>query len=253
MDKKDRPMISLITATFNSGKTLEKTIQSVINQSYKDFEYIIIDNVSQDDTIKIIQKYENHISSFISEPDRGIYEAWNKGVQRAMGEWIAFLGSDDVLYPDALEKYALCLSQNPDINFISSRIVLYWGEKKIRTIGEKWDWKKFQHKMNIAHVGALHHKSLFETYGLFNPSFRIVGDYEFLLRVGKNLKPGFLPDTTVEMQIGGASWLNKKTLQECRKAKIANKIKKRIADIDYYIALLRMCVKKTLIFFGYLK
>lgn len=100
--------VSIITASYNSEATLEATIESVYNQTYQDIEYIIIDGGSSDKTVSIIQKFEPLFSGrlkWISEPDKGIYDAWNKGLEIATGEWIAFLGSDDIYLPDSIHKY----------------------------------------------------------------------------------------------------------------------------------------------------
>jgi glycosyltransferase involved in cell wall biosynthesis len=94
----DTPLISIVTVVYNGASTLEQTILSVINQTYKNIEYIIIDGGSTDGTIDIIKKYEKHLAYWVSEPDEGIYDAMNKGIDKATGEWINFLGSDDVIY-----------------------------------------------------------------------------------------------------------------------------------------------------------
>ena len=95
------PFFTVITASFNSEKTIDKTIESLLNQNYTNFEYIIIDGNSKDSTLEIIKSFEqkfkekNITYKFISEPDKGIYDAWNKGIKLSDGEWISFLGSDD--------------------------------------------------------------------------------------------------------------------------------------------------------------
>src|SRR6266436_7822019 len=103
--------ISIVMATYNAGKYLESALQSIIQQNYPCLEIIMIDGKSQDNTLSIINKYQKNISFWKSEPDEGIYDAWNKGVAISTGEWIMFLGSDDVLLPDSLISYS---------NFINS-------------------------------------------------------------------------------------------------------------------------------------
>lgn len=199
--------ISIVMATYNAGKYLESALQSIIQQNYPGLEIIIIDGKSQDNTLNIINKYQKNISFWKSEPDEGIYDAWNKGVAISTGEWIMFLGSDDVLLPDSLISYSNFINSiNVDIDFISSKM-LYTDKnmKPFRTMGWKWEWPKSQLEMTIAHTGALHSKKLFTKVGKFNTSYKIVGDYELLLRAGKNLRTAFLDKVTVKYRDGGVS------------------------------------------------
>jgi glycosyltransferase involved in cell wall biosynthesis len=199
--------ISIILATYNAGKYLENALQSIIQQNYPSLELIIIDGKSQDDTLSIIRKYQEHITFWKSEPDKGIYDAWNKGIEMSTGDWIMFLGSDDKLLPDSLISYSDFInSTETDVEFISSRM-LYTDEnmKPYRTLGWKWEWPKFQLEMTVAHTGSLHSKKLFDKYGKYNTDYKICGDYELLLRPGKNLKTSFLDKITAMYREGGAS------------------------------------------------
>jgi len=103
ISKNTKPLISIITVVKNNEKYLEETIQSVVNQNFKNFEYIIVDGKSTDGTIEIIKKYNNKIDYWISENDKGIYDAFNKGLDIANGNLIGFVNSDDILTPNALE------------------------------------------------------------------------------------------------------------------------------------------------------
>ena len=199
--------ISIILATYNAGKYLESALQSIIQQNYTCLEIIIIDGKSQDDTMSIINKYQKNISFWKSEADEGIYDAWNKGIEISTGEWIIFLGSDDVLLPDSLISYSNFInSLNAEVDIISSKM-LYTDKnmKPYRTMGWEWEWPKSQLEMTIAHTGALHSKKLFERVGKFNTNYKIVGDYELLLRAGKNLRAAFLNKVTVMYRDGGVS------------------------------------------------
>jgi len=117
-------MYSIIIATYNSANTLAEAIQSVLQQTLKDFELIIIDGKSSDGTLEIIKSYEKEITYWISEKDKGVYDAWNKGIKIAKGEWICFLGSDDIMLPTTIEKYNDFIITNIDrrFEFISSKI-----------------------------------------------------------------------------------------------------------------------------------
>jgi len=211
---------TVITSVLNGQNNIECTIKSILEQNYINFEYIIIDGGSTDNTIKIINTYKDKITDIISEPDEGIYDAWNKGLKLATGEWICFIGSGDLLARDALEKYNTYIEQNPGLEFISSRIELIDEEENvIRVLGDPWRWKRFKKYMNTLHVGGIHHQSLFEKYGNFNTDFKIAGDYEMLLRARGNLKAGFLDYTAVKMRLGGISASDVSVFDEVEKAK----------------------------------
>ena len=202
-----RPLVTIITVVFNGAATIRNTIQSVINQDYENIEYIIIDAGSTDGTLDIIREYDDVIDYWVSEPDHGIYDAWNKGVSLAAGEWVAFLGADDTYLDGAIAAYISLISTlgNVQIDYISSRANLVLNSKVLRIIGHKWNWQSFQKWMNVAHVGSLHHKSLFEKYGLYDLSYKVCGDYELLMRPQSKLQAAYLDLITVNMSIGGAS------------------------------------------------
>lgn len=215
------PLITVITVVFNAGETLEKAILSVINQSYCNVEFIVIDGGSTDDSLDIIKKYQHAIDYWVSESDAGIYDAWNKGVRLASGDWIAFLGADDAYTDGAIEAYASFISNCLDtkLEYVSSRVNLVNHTTKLRVVGTPWRWKIFRKYMNVAHVGSLHRWTLFEKYGLFDDSYRISGDYEFLLRAGSTLRADFLDYITVDMLVGGVSDANILVFSETTRAK----------------------------------
>lgn len=238
------PFFSIVIATYNSEFFLERTLKSIINQDFENYELIIIDGLSNDNTMSIVGKYKKYISTIVSEKDHGIYDAWNKGVNLSKGEWIMFVGSDDLLYLDALKNYHDFVKSNPkDYNYVSSKVQLIDEKENIlRVIGRPWNWQIFKKYMCVAHVASIHHHSLYEMYGLYNTNYKITGDYEFLLRVGKKLKGGFFDKITAKMQIGGVSNMNNKVFIETYKAKIDNnsrsvllaKCDDLIARIIYY-------------------
>jgi glycosyltransferase involved in cell wall biosynthesis len=201
------PLITIITVVFNGAATIEKTILSVSGQSFRNFEYIVVDAASNDGTIGILERLSDRIDYWRSEPDAGIYDAWNKGVRWARGQWIGFLGADDEYYADALENYARFLSSHDDgtLQYASSRLDLVRDGRVLATVGKAWSWPAFSRYMTVAHVGSLHHRSLFEQYGLFDAGYRICGDYELLLRPRAALRAGFLATTTARMALGGVS------------------------------------------------
>lgn len=220
-------MISIITATFNSQDTIVNTLESILNQTDTNFEYIIIDGKSNDNTLKIINQYKLKFElkkiqlTIISEKDKGIYDAWNKGIKIAKGNWVSFIGSDDSFYPDAIENYNNIVKQHRNLEYISSKVELIENKKLIKIIDGIWDWRVFRKYMNVAHVGSLHSKNYFKKYGNYNTNYKIAGDYELLLRAKDKLKYYFLNKFTVKMDANGIS--NDQiynTLLETKRAKI---------------------------------
>ncbi len=249
---KINPKITIITASFNSSKTIGQTIQSVLNQSYKNIEYIIIDANSSDNTINVIKSFESFFSDnfiWLSEPDNGIYDAWNKGVKLSSGDWIMFVGSDDILCKDSVISYVEIINNNPGLNFISSKCCLVNKDLlPLRIYGNKWNFIMNKYCV-IAHVGSLHHKSLFIEKGYFNNNYKITGDYDFLLRCRDIISPYFIPKVTAFVREGGISGRNIfKVSKERLHVKIANKTRNKIlCYYDYIITILKFFVRNLIL------
>lgn len=205
------PMISIVVAVFNGKATLQQCIDSVALQTYRNRELIIIDGGSTDGTVELLKANRGKIANWISLPDRGIYNALNKGVSRAQGDWICFLGADDYLWDDqVLEKMAGQLEQLPaDIRIAYGQVMIVHADgESLYPVGEPWTEikGKFKQVMCIPHQGVMHRRSLFEQHGQFDESFRIAGDYELLLRELKTGDAAFIPEVIVAAQrIGGIS------------------------------------------------
>ena len=206
------PFFSIVTASYNSEKTISDTIESVLNLDFQDFEYIIIDGNSSDSTLEIIQSFAPKFEvkgvsyKFISEKDKGIYDAWNKGIQLSSGEWISFLGSDDSYLSNALQLYFSEIHKNKTINYISSQVNLTNEKGRVLSVfGKKYDWKNVLSDINIAQVGSFHKKELFKNVGLFSTDYKIVGDLDFYIRCKNTIKPGYFKSITANMQNGGVS------------------------------------------------
>lgn len=198
----------MVTVVYNAVNTIDRAIESVWQQTERDFEYIVVDGGSSDGTATKLREHSNKLSYWISEPDSGIYNAWNKALERARGQWISFLGADDQYAPDALQQYDAAIQANPSAEFVSSRVQLMHGSSPIRTIGKPWNWRSFSRYMTVAHVGAQHKRSLFDVAGNFDEHYRICGDYEFLLRFKSRLHAAFLNRVTAHMGSGGISSSN---------------------------------------------
>lgn len=198
--------ISLIIATYNAENTISRCLDSIRKQKLDSVELIIIDGGSKDQTLNIIQQNKDIIDHYISEPDKGIYDAWNKGIKLSNGNWIMFLGADDWLVDDFFDFYLnLISSQNCfcfDIITAKADIVDENGGLMF-VYGEKYKWNIFGYRMNISHGTTLHNKSLFSEIGEFDIKYKICGDYDFLLR--KKLNALFCDRVMIKMQYGGMS------------------------------------------------
>ena len=242
-------LFTIVTVTFNSEKTLKKTIESILLQETSNFEYIIIDGESADNTVGIIKLYEPEFKkrqipfTWLSEKDTGIYDAFNKGINLAKGTYISFLGSDDMYVPNALSLYTDQIVKHAvDVDFVHS--VVKVDNRKI--ISDRWEWKHFRKAMNVAHVGAFHHKDYFSKYGNYNTNYKIAGDYELLLRAKKHLKTHWFNEVTAIMADGGVSNRQIKNVYiETTKAKInSGKMNYVIAKLQYFKWMFKYNVKK---------
>lgn len=221
------PLISVIVAVFNGKATLQQCIDSVAQQTYPNKQLIVIDGASRDGTVELLQANSDKLSYWVSEPDRGIYHAWNKGLAQARGEWVCFLGADDYFHDNTvLERMAPRLAAlPPDIRVAYGQIELLDADGTVRqTIGEPWPQvrERFRQDMCIPHVGTMHRRSLFELHGPFDESFRIAADYELLLRELKTGEAAFMPNIiTAAQRFGGVSTqpgINLRVLREAWRA-----------------------------------
>lgn len=201
-----RKIISIVIATYNSGATLEECLNSIFTQTNSGASIFIVDGNSTDNTNDIIRKYRSKIEYYISEPDNGVYDAWNKILPYIETDWVMFLGSDDVLHLDAVECYIRHIEENKDVNLVLSKAELIGDNKEfIRVIGEPWDLEKFKRYMNVVHTGSVTHISLFSQFGKFNSKYKIAGDYDFLLRCSQEVRAGFINSSMMKMRHGGLS------------------------------------------------
>jgi glycosyltransferase involved in cell wall biosynthesis len=250
---KSSPLITVIVAVFNGAKTLQQCINSVAHQSYPNKELIIIDGGSNDGTVDLLKANNEQIKYCISEPDKGIYSAWNKGLSQAKGDWICFLGADDYFWDaQVLERMAELLEKlPPDIRVVYSKIMLLNNDgEAMYPIGEPWGKIKdrFKQVMCIPHQGVMHRRSLFEKNGLFDESFRIAGDYELLLRELKKGDAIFIPDLiTTGMRQGGISSNPENSLVTMRELRLAQQMHgQRLPGLIWLPAMARVYVRLLL-------
>jgi len=238
--------VTVITAVYNAAPTLKFCLESVMAQDYPDIEHILMDGASTDGSIEILKQYDEHIL-WKSEPDKGIYDAWNKALALATGEWIAFLGADDMLLPGAIRSYMNEANLKPDSEYICSQVRLLYPSGATKVIGQPWSWPDFQHHMTTAHVASFHRRSLFQRYGVYDASYKIVGDYELLLRPGPLLKTHYMPIITAEMRTGGASD-SFSSLHEAERAKVMAGGRNRVlARLDLFLATIKLSIRRMLI------
>ena len=174
---------SIVIATYNSGKTLRQTLDSIRRQTYENIEVIVIDGMSTDDTIEIVAEYNDTVNKFISEKDTGIYNAFNKGINLATGDYICFIGSDDCYcHYGVFEDISRILDSISEVNILSSPIICVdeenHSEHKMKNKYTKEEI--FSGKM-LPHPGLMVKRSIMERYG-FNETYKIVSDYDFILR-----------------------------------------------------------------------
>lgn len=225
------PLVTIIIAVFNAEKFLQQCINSVTNQTYTNKQLIVIDGGSTDKTLEIIKMNQGVIDYYVSEKDRGIYHAWNKGLDKARGEWICFLGSDDYFYDNHALKNMLIRIQYTvpeEVQIVYGQVSLVNDDgKQLEILGEDWMLIKDRFKlvMCIPHPAVLHHRALFEEKGKFDEQFKIAGDYEMLLRVLKSEDAHSVMDViVVAMRVGGVSSNPKNAIRSLKEMRLAQKM-----------------------------
>lgn len=201
--------ITIITVCYNSASTIEKTILSVANQTYKNIEYIIIDGNSKDETVAIIKKYKNIISNWISEPDKGLYDAMNKGIEMASGDLIGILNSDDVFNNELVLEEVVNFHQKNTIDASVGNILQHKESGKIiRLYSSKyWGPEKLKIGFMPPHPSIFFKKELFKKFGNYELGFKIGADYELITRffLKNNITWKYSGITTTAMLVGGLS------------------------------------------------
>jgi glycosyltransferase involved in cell wall biosynthesis len=231
-------LVSIITIVYNAKKTLEQTILSVINQTYPNIEYIIIDGGSTDGSVDIIKKYEHQINFWISEKDRGISDAFNKGIAKATGELVGIINADDWYETDAVQTI---------VNSYSSRIHVYCG--MVSMISEKGvvqkvrmsDDKKLNYGMYIMHPTTFVKRVLYERIGNFDVEYRYAMDYDLILRVRSS---GYsilcIPTKIACMRVGGIS-----SDMEVANLEVIRIMKKHFSTFEYILGLIYTKLNST--------
>ncbi|MCS5489190.1 glycosyltransferase family 2 protein [Algoriphagus limi] len=221
--------VSIITVTYNSALTLQDTIDSVASQDYPDIEYIVVDGGSQDGTVELIQKNQDTISQWISEPDNGLYDAMNKGIRMATGDVVGIINSDDFYHrPDSISQIVNAFQEfgtqcvYGDIRFVNPKNL----EKTVRYYSSgRFAKHKFKRGIIPAHPTFFTYKKNFEKYGYYRTDYQIAADFELLVRFlhKHHLSHHYLPLDIMKMRTGGLStrsWkstliINQEDLRAC--------------------------------------
>lgn len=238
------PLVSVIVAVYNGAKTLQRCIDSVSDQTYLNKELIIIDGGSTDGTIEILRSNQDKITYWQSGPDNGIYDAWNKALCHARGDWICFLGSDDYLWKsNVFEEIMphLARAESQGMRMAYGQVARVTENNEISCVdGNSWEYTRrgivIDGICTFAHQGMFHHRSLFELYGKFDESFRIAGDYELLIRVFKDGGDAYFINGLIVagMQIGGITANTIKLIKETARARQKNQL--RVITIPWLIS-----------------
>jgi len=236
-----KPLVSIITVVYNGELTIEKSIQSVQNQSYGNVEHIIIDGGSTDKTVEFIKNYNDVIYYWTSEPDKGIYDAMNKGLKIAQGDFIAILNSDDYYLPNAIELSIQEIEEtNSDYSFAEVRYIN--SKAKICPISPLEQNKIYQ-EMLYPHVSAVISKKIYDEVGYFDTNFKIAGDHDMALRIHlNNYKYCYVSEVIAELERGGVSSSN-----ESNKESLAVVVKNGKSKIGAYLTYYKQLIKVHLI------
>ena len=222
--------ISVITVCFNSANTIARALQSVVEQDWTHIEHIVIDGASTDGTVRVIEQYLTGIAQFISEPDRGIYDAMNKGLALATGDIICFLNADDFYASTNVLSLVASTIQSSELDALIGDVGFFRSDDVNRIVrryrSDRFSPKRLAWGWMPAHPALFMKRSVFERIGYFKTDYQIAGDYEHVVRAFAtgNLRYQHLPVILVYMQMGGVSTmgfratirLNQEILRACR-------------------------------------
>lgn len=235
---KTAPVISIVTIVFNGEKHLEQTIQSVLDQNYPSLQYIIIDGGSTDHSLDIIKKYEKDLYFWVSEKDKGISDAFNKGIAHATGDIVGIINADDWYEPKSFERVARQMG-DADISFGD---VQFWKNEQKEFI-QKGNFDLLSKEITIIHPTVFVKRKAYETYGGFDLKYRCAMDYDLLLKLKVNqCRFEYLPFTIANMRWGGlsdSSWITgcRETMEIKNKYFPDHKLRHRIYYLKHISAI----------------
>jgi len=219
----NNPKISIITISYNCEKEIEGTIQSVINQTYTNKEYLIIDGGSTDGTMAIVEQYHDNIDIIVSEPDKGRSDAFNKGISRATGEYIVMINAGDLLADDALNKFAIAIIPGYDV--IKGNTILWNSKSGYKSIEHPIiKYHSIPFNFHVCHQSTYISKNAYEKYGDYKINYKIAMDFELMLRfTSKGAKFLKIDENLAIFRLGGISQTADETrFKEMKSAMLTN-------------------------------
>lgn len=241
--------VSIITVVYNNKETIRDAIDSVLNQTYKDIEYIVIDGNSTDGTVDIIDSYGDKITAFVSEPDKGIYDAMNKGIRLATGDVVGILNSDDYYIDENVIEKVVKVFEEKEVDSVFADLVYVKSDDLQKVVryydSSKFLPDKFQYALYPAHPTFFVKKWVYDTYGLFKTDYKIVADFDIMARFlyTNHVSFTYLNEPIIKMRVGGVStsfssiWINSlEQLRVCKENNIDSNIFKILSK--YPIKLL---------------
>lgn len=206
-DRPDQPLVSILTVVYNGVATLERTIQSVLGQTYPNIEYILVDGGSSDGTLDLIRRYEDRLDLWVSERDKGIYDAMNKGVALATGQWVALINADDWYEPDTVARVVEAVKERPSINIVHGDIWIHYpnGYRKVKHARQSGFLLKYW-EMVLNHPTFFVRRSYYQGRP-FDATLRVSGDHKWTLAAWLHDPRQFLylPVVLANFTAGGAS------------------------------------------------
>jgi glycosyltransferase involved in cell wall biosynthesis len=232
----ERPVISIITVCKNSAATVGETIRSVLGQQVAGLEYIIVDGGSTDGTQEVVKSFGDEVRVFISEPDDGISDAFNKGIARASGEIVGLINSDDALLPGTLQKVIDFFSQNRNSEVLHGDILFYDGDYFVKRISppSRW-WLPWRMGTFNIHPATFVRRGIYEKYGLFNTTYKFAMDDDLFCKwMNTGVRIDYVPDPLVKVCAGGVSGrFAFKVFGEKRRALLENGFPRIPADVQF--------------------
>jgi len=248
-------LVTVITVCYNSANSLDAALKSVALQDWPNVEHIVIDGGSTDRTLAILERYKNHLSYMVSEPDNGIYDAMNKGLDRATGDIVCFLNADDQYASSHVLSHVVKQMQEHQLDALLGDVAFFNSTDLTRIVrryrSDRFSPKKLAWGWMPAHPALFLNKSVVQRVGRFKTNYRIAGDFDYIARAfyGQSLRYQHMPEVLVHMQTGGAStagWrskvlLNQEVLRSCKENGIPTNMFKIISK--YPMKLLELFVR----------
>jgi glycosyltransferase involved in cell wall biosynthesis len=235
MSTREQKRFSVVTICHNSAATIAKTMESILSQNFAGLEYIVIDGASTDGTQDVVSSFAHLTDIFVSEPDRGIADAFNKGINAASGSIVGLVNSDDTLLPGTLERVWKYFQENPDVEVVHGDVLWYEGDhfiKRVKPTGRWWyPWRM----VLFNHPATFVRRVVYVRHGLFSLDYRLAMDDDLFLKwTKKGVNIRYLPEPLVRMQAGGASGRYAfKVFGEKRRALLRNGFPRILTEIQF--------------------